>query len=55
LRDEHLFVQAEIPTDQVSDQSLKLAITSVIDGVTRAKLISPMNLAQAPAAAAPPA
>ena len=53
LRDEHLFVQAEIPTDQVSDQSLKLAITSVIDGVTRAKQISPMNLAQAPAAPAP--
>jgi hypothetical protein len=52
LRDEHLFVQAEIPTDQVTDQSLKLAITSVIDGVTRAKQISPMNLAQTPAAQA---
>jgi len=52
LRDEHLFVQAEIPTDQVTDQSLRLAITSVIDGVTRAKQISPMNLAQAPAAQA---
>jgi len=52
LREEHLFVQAEIPTDQVTDQSLRLAITSVIDGVTRAKQISPMNLAQAPAAQA---
>ena len=46
LRDEHLFVQAEIPTDQVTDQSLKLAITTVLDGVTRAKQISPMNLAR---------
>ena len=44
LRDEHLFVQAEIPTDQVTDESLKLAITTVLDGVARAKLISPMNL-----------
>ena len=55
LRDEHLFVQAEIPTDQVTDQTLKLAITSVIDGVTRAKQISPMNLAQQPPAAHAPA
>ena len=50
LRDEHLFVQAEIPTDQVTDQSLRLAITTVLDAVTRAKQISPMNLAQEPAA-----
>lgn len=44
LRDEHLFVQAEIPTDQVTDQSLRLAITTVLDGVAQAKQISPMNL-----------
>jgi hypothetical protein len=47
LRDEHLFVQAEIPTDQVTDQSLRLAITTVLEGVAQAKTISPMNLAQA--------
>jgi hypothetical protein len=47
LRDEHLFVQAEIPTDQVTDQSLRLAITTVLEGVSRAKEISPMTLAQA--------
>jgi hypothetical protein len=47
LRDEHLFVQAEIPTDQVTDQSLRLAITTVLEGVAQAKAISPMNLAQA--------
>jgi hypothetical protein len=46
LRDEHLFVQSEIPTDQVTDQSLRLAITTVLDGVAQAKLISPMNLAR---------
>jgi hypothetical protein len=46
LRGEHLFVQAEIPTDQITDQTLKLAITTVLDGVTQAKLISPLNLAQ---------
>jgi hypothetical protein len=47
LREEHLFVQAEIPTDQVTDQSLRLAITTVLEGVAQAKVISPMNLAQA--------
>jgi hypothetical protein len=44
LRDEHLFVQAEIPTDQVTEQSLRLAITTVLDGVAQAKLLCPMNL-----------
>jgi len=54
LRDDHLFVQAEIPTDQVTDQSLRLAITTVLEGVSQAKVISPMNLAQG-AQGAPPA
>lgn len=46
LRGEHLFVQAEIPTDQITDQSLKLAITTVLEGVKEAKMISPVNVAQ---------
>jgi hypothetical protein len=46
LRGEHLFVQAEIPTDQITDQSLKLAITTVLDGVKQAKVISSVNVAQ---------
>jgi hypothetical protein len=53
LRDEHLYVQAEIPTDQVTDQSLRLAITTVLDGVAQAKVLSPMSAAQSSAAAAP--
>jgi len=40
LRDEHLFVQAEIPTDQVTADTLKLAITTVLEGVTQAKAIA---------------
>ena len=44
LRDEHLFVQAEVPTDQVSDQSLKLAITSVLDAVKRVKAVAPLDV-----------
>jgi hypothetical protein len=40
LRDEHLFVQAEIPTDQVTADTLKLAITTVLEGVTQAKAIT---------------
>ena len=47
LRAEHLFVQAEIPTDQVSEQSLRLAITTVLDGVKQAKLIAPLDVAHA--------
>lgn len=39
LRTDHLYVQAEIPTDQVTDQSLRLAITSVLDGVKQVKSI----------------
>lgn len=53
LRDEHLFVQAEVPTDQVTDQSLRLAITTVLEGVAQAKLLSPMNLAKDSIAQAP--
>jgi hypothetical protein len=45
LRGEHLFVQAEIPTDQITDQSLRLAITTVLDGVRQAQLISPRDVA----------
>jgi len=40
LRDEHLFVQAEIPTDQVTAETLKLAITTVLNGVEEAKAIA---------------
>lgn len=40
LRDEHLFVQAEIPTDQVTAETLKLAITTVLEGVAQAKAIA---------------
>ncbi|MEP6655228.1 MAG: hypothetical protein ABJA82_17825 [Myxococcales bacterium] len=32
-------MQAEIPTDQVTAQSLRLAITSVLDGVKQVKAI----------------
>lgn len=39
LRVDHLYVQAEIPTDQVTDKSLRLAITSVLDGVKQVKAI----------------
>jgi hypothetical protein len=46
LRDDHLFVQAEIPTEQVSDRSLKLAITSVLDAHKRAKAVAPLNVTQ---------
>lgn len=42
LRDEHLFVQAEIPTEQISDGSLRLAITSVLDAVKRVQPVGPM-------------
>lgn len=45
LRDEHLFVQAEVPTDQVTDQTLKLAITSVLDAVKQAKSVAPVDVA----------
>lgn len=48
LRDEHLFVQAEIPTDQVTAETLRLAITAVLDGVTQAKSLVMLQ-------AAPPA
>ena len=44
LRNEHLFVQAEIPTDQVSDQSLKLAITSVIDAIGQARNLTRVDV-----------
>jgi hypothetical protein len=44
LRNEHLFVQAEIPTDQITDQSLKLAITSVLDAVKRVKSVAPLDV-----------
>src|SRR3569832_1014316 len=40
LRDQHLFVQAEIPTDQVTAETLKLAITAVLEGVSQAKSIA---------------
>ena len=40
LRDEHLFVQAEIPTDQVTAETLRLAITTVLNGVEEAKAIA---------------
>jgi hypothetical protein len=42
LRDEHVFVQAEIPSDQINDKSLRLAITSVLDAVGRVKAVAPM-------------
>ncbi|HEY4184883.1 MAG TPA: hypothetical protein VGP07_07415 [Polyangia bacterium] len=44
LRDQHVFVQAEIPTDQVTDATLKLAITSVLDAVKRVKAICPLDV-----------
>jgi hypothetical protein len=47
LRDEHLFVQAEIPTDQVTAETLKLAITTVLEGVTQAKAIAMLQAAPA--------
>lgn len=43
LRDEHLYVQAEIPTDQVSAETLRLAITTVIEGVGQAKAIATLQ------------
>jgi hypothetical protein len=43
LRDNHLFVQAEIPTEQITDRSLKLAITSVLDALKRAQALFPLN------------
>jgi hypothetical protein len=45
LRGEHLFVQAEIPTDQVTAETLKLAITTVLEGVTQAKSIAMLQAA----------
>jgi hypothetical protein len=47
LRGEHLFVQAEIPTDQVTAESLRLAITTVLDGVVQAKAIATLQAAPA--------
>ena len=47
LRDEHLFVQAEIPTDQITAESLRLAITTVLEGVTQAKSIATLEPATA--------
>ena len=47
LRDEHLFVQAEIPTDQITAESLKLAITTVLEGVVQAKSIATLEPATA--------
>ena len=44
LRDEHVFVQAEIPTEQITDKSLRLAITSVLDAVKRVKSVAPMDV-----------
>jgi hypothetical protein len=44
LRDEHVFAQAEIPTDQVTDKSLRLAITSVLDAVKRAKPVAALDV-----------
>jgi hypothetical protein len=43
LRDEHLFVQAEIPTDQVTAETLRLAITTVLEGVGQAKAIATLQ------------
>jgi len=51
LRDEHLFVQAEIPTDQVTAETLKLAITTVLNGVEQAKSIATPVPATAPSIA----
>lgn len=47
LRGEHLFVQAEIPTDQVTAESLRLAITTVLDAVGQAKAIATLEPAAA--------
>lgn len=47
LRDEHLFVQAEIPTDQVTAETLRLAITTVLEGVGQAKSIALLQEATA--------
>jgi hypothetical protein len=47
LRGEHLFVQAEIPTDQVTAESLRLAITTVLDAVGQAKAIATLEQAAA--------
>ena len=44
LRDQHVFVQAEIPTDQVTDATLKLAITTVLDAVKRVKEVCPLDV-----------
>lgn len=51
LRDQHLFVQAEIPTDQVTAESLRLAITTVLEGVGQAKAIATLEPAAAGAVA----
>jgi hypothetical protein len=50
MRGDHLFVQSEVPTDQVNDQTLRLAITTVLEGVKQAKLISQPTVAQGSAA-----
>lgn len=47
LRDEHLYVQAEIPTDQVTAETLRLAITTVLEGVGQAKAIAALHSATA--------
>jgi len=54
LRDQHLFVQAEIPTDQVTAESLRLAITTVLEGVGQAKAIATLEPAAAANGAAAP-
>lgn len=51
LRGEHLYVQAEIPTDQVTAETLRLAITTVLEGVGQAKAIALLQPAGAGAAA----
>jgi len=53
LRDEHLFVQAEIPTDQVTAETLRLAITTVLEGVTQAKAIATLQPSAGSPAASP--